>query len=195
MNKTITISREYGSGGREIRRMLAERLDIPFYDRKMVEMAAAEAGLSVDVVRKKEERRPGTFDYSNYLLNCGDPIVDRIFFAQSGVIRRLAEQGPCIIVGRCADYMLRDHPQCLNLFIHAPIELRVRRVAERMGCSAEEAKEAATTADKNRAAYHWHYARATWGRASNYHLCIDSSIGYEETAETIMQLIRLTDKI
>lgn len=194
MNKTITISREYGSGGLETGMMLAKRLGIPLYDRKMVEMAAAEAGLSANVVDDKEEKCPGAFDYRAYLLNCGRPVADRVFFAQSDVIRKLAGQGQCVIVGRCADYVLRDHHECLNIFIHSPLELRVNRVAGRMGCSLEEAREATTTADKNRAAYHWHYARTAWGRAANYHLSIDSSIGLDETVGMIMQLISLTDK-
>lgn len=132
MNKTITISREYGSGGLATGMMLAKRLGIPLYDRKMVEMAAAEAGLSANVVDDKEEKYPGAFDYRAYLLNCGRPVADRVFFAQSDVIRKLAGQGPCVIVGRCADYVLRDHHECLNIFIHSPLELRVNRVAGRI---------------------------------------------------------------
>lgn len=194
MKKIITISREYGSGGREIGQALAERFGIPFYDKDVAVLSAVQSGLSPEVVEQSEDRVPGGLSYKSYLQGQGIPISDRVFFAQSEIIRTLAAQGPCVIVGRCADYVLRDCHGCIHLFIHAPLESRVRRIVSREHCSEARARERIATVDKNRAAYHDHYAHEKWGYASGYNFTIDSSVGIGKVVDIIAVLVKQIQK-
>lgn len=194
MKKIITISREYGSGGREIGQALAERFGIPFYGKDVAVLSAVQSGLSPEMVEQSEDRVPGGLSYKSYLQGQGIPISDRVFFAQSEIIRTLAAQGPCVIVGRCADYVLRDCPDCIHLFIHAPLESRVRRIVSREHCSEPRAKERIATVDKNRAAYHDHYAHGKWGYASGYNFTIDSSVGIGKVVDIIAVLVKQIQK-
>ncbi len=125
----ITVGREYGSGGRLIAQKAAEALGIPFFDRSIINMAAEETGLSADFIRRTEQQKTSSFLYNLYMSTQSLPVNDQVFIAQSEVIRRVAAEGPCIIVGRCADYVLRNQSDvdALNLFIHAPMEERIRR--------------------------------------------------------------------
>ncbi len=188
-HRIITISREYGSGGREIGQSLAARLGFSFYDKNVAELSAVQSGLSADFILKSEDDVPGSLSYRSYLAGNNIPLPDRIFMAQSDVIRRLAVQGPCVIVGRCADYVLRDFPGCFHLFVHAPLEERVRRVMQRNGCTEAQAEELIRTTDRNRAAYHDHYAQGRWGYASNYRFSIDSSVGIDRTVDIILYIL------
>ena len=128
----ITVGREYGSGGRLIAQKAAEALGIPFFDRSIINMAAEETGLSADFIRRTEQQKTSSFLYNLYMSTQSLPVNAQVFIAQSEVIRRVAAEGPCIIVGRCADYVLRNQSgvDALNLFIHAPMEERIRRVRE-----------------------------------------------------------------
>lgn len=191
--KIITISREYGSGGRDIGRLLAARLGIPFYDKNMAALSAARSGLSSDFIEQSEERVSGWPDHRAYLSSHDMPLPDRVFFAQSEVIRLLAARGSCVIVGRCADYVLRDMPECTHLFIHAPLEERVRRIVRRTGCTASQAERRILAADKSRATYHDRYARGSWGHASNYHFAIDTSIGTGPAVDIIMHVLAVME--
>lgn len=187
MNKVITISRQYGSGGREIGQKLAELFQIPFYDNELITRAAKESGFAEAAFERAEEKATNSllysiamgmsaygnqdFGFSNLSLD------DRIFLAQSNVIRKVAEEGPCIIVGRCADYILRENPNVVNIFICADIAYRTNRAIELYNLPKEKATENVTKYDKRRANYYNYHASEKWGNVNNYHLSIRSDFG------------------
>ena len=129
MNKlpVITISREYGSGGRAIGERVAKELGVPFYDKQLILMAAKESGLSEEYIKKTEQMKSTSFLYGLYMGAQQLPMNDQIFLVQSKIIRKLADEGPCVIVGRCADYILREREDLLSVFVHAPVEFRAQR--------------------------------------------------------------------
>ncbi|MDR2809740.1 MAG: cytidylate kinase-like family protein [Tannerellaceae bacterium] len=188
----LTIGRQFGSGGRIIGMKLSEALNISFYDKELITLAAHESGLCREVFEKADEKTsaglshafslgmpyPGGVytPYADILSNEG------LFKIQSDVIRSLAETESCVIVGRCADYILRDNPACISFFIHDKLPNRIRRIAERLPCSAEQSKELIMKTDKSRAAYYDYYTNKTWGMSSSYSFSIDASVlGIEET--------------
>ena len=199
MKRTIiTISREYGSGGRLIGKKLAELLEIPFYDRELIALAAKKSGLREEIFEHADERTSGSFLYSIALGMCPSaipldnldnmPLSDRAFFIQSDVIRDIAKQGSCVIVGRCADYILREDPDAVHVFIHAPIEARVERATTLYALEAHKARAAVQRMDKRRSAYHEYYAGERFGDADLYDLSFDSS---KLDIDRCAQLIRL----
>ncbi len=188
----ITVGREYGSGGRLIAQKAAEALGIPFFDRSIINMAAEETGLSADFIRRTEQQKTSSFLYNLYMSTQSLPVNDQVFIAQSEVIRRVAAEGPCIIVGRCADYVLRSQSgvDALNLFIHAPMEARIRRVREEYKVQAPDMRLYILKQDKNRAAYYEHFTDGQWGKAQNYHLAVSSSLGLETIVRLLADLMR-----
>ena len=188
----ITVGREYGSGGRLIAQKAAEALGIPFFDRSIINMAAEETGLSADFIRRTEQQKTSSFLYNLYMSTQSLPVNDQVFIAQSEVIRRVAAEGPCIIVGRCADYVLRNQSDvdALNLFIHAPMEERIRRVREEYKVQAPDLRLYILKQDKNRAAYYEHFTDGRWGKAQNYHLAVSSGLGLETIVRLLTDLMR-----
>lgn len=188
----ITVGREYGSGGRLIAQKAAEALGIPFFDRSIINMAAEETGLSADFIRRTEQQKTSSFLYNLYMSTQSLPVNDQVFIAQSEVIRRVAAEGPCIIVGRCADYVLRSQSgvDALNLFIHAPMEARIRRVREEYKVQAPDMRLYILKQDKNRAAYYEHFTDGQWGKAQNYHLAVSSGLGLETIVRLLTDLMR-----
>ena len=188
----ITVGREYGSGGRLIAQKAAEALGIPFFDRSIINMAAEETGLSADFIRRTEQQKTSSFLYNLYMSTQSLPVNDQDFIAQSEVIRRVAAEGPCIIVGRCADYVLRNQSgvDALNLFIHAPMEERIRRVREEYKVQAPDLRLYILKQDKNRAAYYEHFTDGQWGKAQNYHLAVSSGLGLETIVRLLTDLMR-----
>ncbi|MDR2139164.1 MAG: cytidylate kinase-like family protein [Tannerella sp.] len=194
MNQTmiLTIGRQFGSGGRIIGKKLAEAFGIAYYDKELFLLAARESGLCHDVFEKVDEKAADCLEhvFSRGLSWMGmyTPQLDilsceGLFKIQSDAIRKLAETESCVIVGRCADYILRDHPNCISFFIHSTLESRIQRVVERQQMSVEQAKEFILKTDKSRAAYYDYFTNKTWGKASSYHLSIDASVlGIEDTA-------------
>lgn len=185
---TITIGRQFGSGGRQVGQALAAALGIEYYDKELLLEAAKHAGMSPELFESKDEKAPSFFSglisyggmsgYGTYALFQGSTSIsdDAIYRAQSDVIRSLADRSSCVIVGRSADYVLRDRKNVIRLFIHAPIEERVRRIMSRMdAASPEQARQIAEKNDKIRAAYYNFYTDKRWGQASSYDLTIDSS--------------------
>ncbi len=183
----INIGRQLGSGGREIGVKLAKELGIAFYDKELIELASQESGLCKEFFEKADEKASqsligglfgtrfpfiteGSMPYSNCLSN------DALFKIQSDVIRRLAEEHSCLFVGRCADYILRDNPRCVNVFISASMADRIQRIMTRRNISKDEAEELIEKMDKRRSTYYNYYSYNTWGAAATYHLCIDSSV-------------------
>ena len=194
----ITVGRQYGSGGREIGTMLAEKLGFAYYDDLLLKEAAKESGLCEELFRSFDER-PKSFLYSvamdpySFSMNHVTPkgsIEQQIYLATYDTIKKLAEKGSCVLIGRCADYALKDRDDVINLFITAPLENRIARVARRNGISEDEARERIKKIDKSRASYYNYYSSKDWGDAKSYDLCIDSSLlGIEGTVELLEKLI------
>lgn len=186
-NRIITISREFGSGGRTIGRKVAEKLGIPCYDAELIQKIAQESGFDADYIREAGEYTPGGF-LSSALSNrsFGPTNEDYLWKIQYNVISDLAEKGSCVIVGRCADYILKDKADCLTVFIHADMALRANRIVSVYGQREESPEERLKDKDKRRAAYHRFYTNMKWGQAKNYHLCLDSGVlGIDKCVETI----------
>ena len=201
-NTIITIGRQFGSGGREIGRKLAERLGIPFYDKELLTHAAQASGLSQEVMAYFDEQPTNSLLYSlstgvysmgevgvaNYNL----PVNQQVFQAQFDAIRALAENGSCVIVGRCADYVLEKHPQLVNVFVCADLQARMERVAEYDKISLADAKSRIAKSDKKRASYYNFYSGKKWGVASTYDLCVNSSmVGYDNAVEIIARFAEM----
>jgi len=193
----ITIGRQLGSGGRIIGEKLAAQLGISFYDKELIQIASQESGLSKELFEQADEKKSysvfgGLFGlrgtiaeehFSTYYLN-----NETLFKIQSDVIRKLAEKGSCLFVGRCADYVLGDNPRCLNIFICADMNDRVMRIAELQKMTAEKARDYIEKADKKRAGYYNYFSNKEWGVAGTYHLCVNSSVlGINETVSLIHQ--------
>ena len=189
-NRIITISREFGSGGRTIGKMVAEKLGIPCYDAEIIQKMADETGFAPDYVKEAGEYSPGSFlsaAFSNRMF--GPTNEDILWQHQYRVITELAEKGPCVIVGRCADYILEDKADCLKVFIHADLEFRTKRIVEVYGERAESPEERIKDKDKRRAAYHRFYTNMKWGYAQNYDLTLNSGVlGIDNCVDIITKL-------
>lgn len=180
MNTIITIAREFGSGGRYVAQQLAQKLDIPFLDKQLIALAAQETGLSPEFIENTEERQKTTsLLYNLYFSTQNLPLSDQVFIAQSNILKQKAEQGPCVIVGRCADYVLRNFPNVLNVFIYAPIEARILRVQDVYKEKARDMHAYVRKQDKSRAAYYNHFTTEEWGQAHNYDVCMNSELGVD----------------
>ena len=186
----ITISREYGSGGRSIGRKLADELQIPFYDKEIIALTAQKSGFSEEVIAQAEQNKPQSFLYGLYMTSQALPVNDQVFIVQTRLIREISEKGPCVIVGRCANYVLREHKDCLHVFIHAPVEDRVRRATEVYGVREKNPESLVRREDKRRAAYYSHFTQEKWGHAQSYHMAINSSIGEERVVRLIQLLAK-----
>ena len=198
-NFYINIGRQLGSGGHQIGEMLARNLKVPFYDKELIDIASQKSGLSKELFEQADEKTThsllgGLFGFrssfeeiyiSNYLCN------ETLFGIQSDTILELAKQGTCIFVGRCADYVLRDNKNCINVFINAKMEDRIRRVAGIQKVSENKARDLIEKIDKKRAEYYNYYCRKTWGAAESYHLCINSSVlGIEGTVSFLNNFVQ-----
>lgn len=194
----ITIARQYGSGGREIGEKVAALLSIPCYDRELITMSAQEENISPEIAENADEVAANSLLYtlavgSNpfgaaHLFGYTMPLNDRLFVLQSDLIRRLAKKESCVIVGRCADHVLREHPDRLSVFVYANLEDRRARVASRHDISEGKALDLINKTDRRRASYYNFYTGSKWGRYDNYHLAINSStLGIDETAALIAE--------
>ena len=193
--KIITISRQYGSGGRLIAQRLSEKLGIPFYDRALIEMAAKESGYEAELFEHIGEQHNSNWFYNLSLFGNSTamqdlPLNDKIFLAQASVIRKVADEGSCVIVGRCADYVLRDRKDCVNVFIHSDLTSRIKRATEQYGLSPVKAGDEINKIDKQRATYYRYYSEKKWGRAENYDLSVYSDgIGLEACTDLILSFV------
>ncbi len=195
----ITIGRQYGSGGRRLAKMLSEHYNIPLYDKDLINRVSEETGIAGEFFKKVDEQPSDSF--FSMILNsfsygsscaCDDSVLsgNSLFCMQSKVIRKIASEGDCIFVGRCADYILRDREDVITIFITADFKDRVSRVAEYEEISESAAKEVINKADKTRAAYYDFYTEKKWGVAETYDICINSSkIGLEKCFEMIINII------
>ena len=196
----VSISREFGSGGRLIGKELAARLGIPCYDRTLIRKTAEKSGLSPDFIARAEERARSRLHLSAAPVGSGihsfaahgTPVNHQAFFAQAEVIRELADAGPCVIVGRCSDYVLGERPECLKVFIHGDLPDLVTRCAEEYHISAPNMTDRVKEIDRGRANYYNYYTGFNWGEMRRYDLTINSSVtGIEGAVELIAALVRL----
>jgi len=201
----ITVGRQYGSGGRYVARLLAEKLDIPFYDKELLAEVAKDSGLAKELLEDHDEKNTRSFLFSmmSGTLPMGDtgsmymdmPLNHRIFLAQFDTIRRIASEGPCVFVGRCADYVLRDQKNVLNVFIKADPEERVRRIVEYYGVDPLKAEEMLKKSDKQRASYYNYYATGSWGEVDNYDLVVDTgTLGIAGAVDLIAYCANMMEK-
>lgn len=195
----ITIGRQYGSGGRRLAKMLSEHFNIPLYDKDLINRVSEETGIAGEFFKKVDEQPSDSFlsmflSGFSYCNSCesSDSVLsgNSLFCMQSKVIKKIASEGDCIFVGRCADYILRDRDDVFSVFISAKFKDRVSRVAEYEGISEQEAKEQINKADKTRAAYYDFYTEKKWGKASSYDICLNSSkISLEQCKNIITQIV------
>ena len=197
-SKIITISREFGSGGRTVGHMVAEKLGIPFYDKELVDHIALESGFSPKYIEEHGEHAPGKSAFSYAFSHQSVPGVmnglstaDFLWNVQCGVILQLAEKGPCVIVGRNADYILKDHENCLHVFVHANKEFRADRIVRLYGEAEKSPSVRLAAKDKRRRVNYHHYTGRTWGASHNYDICLDSSkLGIEACVDVIVSLAK-----
>ena len=185
MRSIVTISREFGSGGREIGKKLADKLNVPFYDKELLEMASKESGIARELFVKNDESYTNSFLYSLVMgtypvspdgrLNPELPLNHKIFLAQFETIKKLAEKGPCVIVGRCADYVLKEEPNVIDFFISGNMYEKKKRILERYDIEKPKVEDFIRKTDKRRASYYNYYTDMKWGDARNFDLCINSS--------------------
>ena len=180
----ITISREYGSGGRAIGEKVAEALNIPFYDNDRIYEMAKESGAE-EMIRKTERMKATSFLYGLYMNATQQPTKDDLFELQSQVIQKVAEEGPCVIVGRCADYILRDRDDLLSVFIHAPLEFRVERARTAYQIDTDNIEAHVKKQDRNRANFYNHITDRKWGDANSFHFAMSSVYGIDFSAEVL----------
>ena len=205
MKKIITISRQYGSGGREVGEKLAKKLQIPFYDNEIIDRATKASGFSHAAFENPEKKATnsllysiamgmnsyGTYDMGFTQLS----LDDRIYLAQADVIRKMAAEGSCIIVGRCADYILKDEKDIVNIFLWASLDYRVKRAIALENIEVEKAKETVLKNDKRRANYYSYHATSNWGKADNYHMSLGmDKITIEDAVDCIAEYVTRSQK-
>ena len=199
-NYVISISREFGSGGRLIGKQLAARLGIPCYDRTIIRKTVEKSGLSHDFIARAEERARSRFHLSvmpigmsshNITTSQATSVSHQAFFAQAEVLRELADQGPCVIVGRCSDYVLGDRPGCLRVFVHADMEHRVERCLKDYEIQSSDMERHITLMDKGRANYYNYYTGYNWGDMRRYDLTLNSStVGIDGAVDLIIATLQ-----
>ena len=188
----ISIGRQYGSGGREIGRKLAEVFGIDFYDKELITLVAKQSGYSEEVLKENDENHNGSFLYSLVMgtYSGGDslPLNHKLFIAQFDTIKKLAAEKSCVIIGRCADYALADNPECINVLIHAEIEDRIKWISKRLNITENKAKDTIQKKDKQRASYYNYYTSKKWGDSKSYDLCLDSAkLGIDGCVDMILK--------
>ena len=200
----ITIGRQFGSGGRYVGRLLAEKLGIPFYDKELLSEAAKNSGICEEIFEEHDEKPTRSLLFSlatgmQHHMGTGSfymdmPLNHRIFLAQFDAIRKLAEEGSCVIVGRCADYVLREDPDTVSIFVKADMPSKIARAVKYYGVEEDKAEERIRKADKQRASYYNYYATATWGDVENYDLVVDTgALGVEGAVELIAKFLELRE--
>lgn len=186
----ITLGREYASGGSEIAQRAAEKLKYPLYNKEIITMAAKRSGLTEEAIAASENQRSGSLIYNLYMMGNTMPLADQVYILQSNVVRELADGGPCLILGRCGDYVLRDRPNVLRVFVFAPLEQRIANAKARPDAKDQADRLWETTIakhDRARASYYNYYTENRWGEAKNYDLCLNAALGVDLCAEMIVQ--------
>lgn len=200
MGRTIyTIGREFGSGGKQIGEKIAERLGIPLYDKELLQKAAKDSGFCEEIFENHDEKPTNSFLYSLVMdtYSAGNysaapfldmPLNHKVFLAQFDSIKKIAEEGSCVIVGRCADYALAGNPDVVNVFIRADLEDRIKWISKRMNITESKAKDMAAKKDKQRSSYYNYYTSKKWGDSRSYDLCLNTSkLSLDECVELIIK--------
>lgn len=204
-NTIITIARQYGSGGHDIGEKLAEELKIPFYDKELLERAAKDSGFCQEIFENYDEKPTNSFLYSlvmdTYSMGHSTaafaemPLNHKIFLAQFNAIKDIAKEGPCVIVGRCADYALADFPNVVNVYLYADMQSRIARIARRHDVTDAKAKDLIQKTDKGRASYYNYYTNKKWGEATGYDLCLNTaSLGIDGSIHMIREFVACKER-
>lgn len=206
-NKIYTIGREFGSGGKQVGEKLAERLGIKLYDKELLQQAAKDSGFCEEIFENHDEKPTNSFLYSlvmdTYSVSgySAAPFLDmplnhKVFLAQFETIKKLAEQESCVIVGRCADYALAENPDCINVFIHADMDFRIRNICKKLDVTDNKARDIINKTDKQRASYYNYYTSKKWGDAKSYNLSLDAGkLGIDNCVEMILKYRELMDNM
>ena len=205
MQTVITIGRQYGSAGHEIGEKVAKYFGIPFYDKSILTRAAKDSGFCEEMIKNHDERPTNSFLYNlvmdtysfgyNTSTFVDMPISHKVFLAQFDTVKKIADEGPCVIVGRCADYALSDYDNVLKLFIYGNDEDRCKRLMNRFKLEEKEATDLMNKTDKKRSSYYNYYSSKKWGHAESYDLCINSSLlGIDKTVNLIVQAVEEFEK-
>ena len=204
-NKIYTIGREFGSGGREIGEKLAAKLGIKLYDKELLQQAAKDSGFCEEIFENHDEKPTNSFLYSlvmdTYSVSgySAAPFLDmplnhKVFLAQFETIKKIAEKESCVIVGRCADYALSDNPNCINVFIHADLDVRIKNVSRNLNITENKARDIINKTDKQRASYYNYYTSKKWGDSKSYNLSLDAGkLGTDNCVEMILKFRELMD--
>ena len=193
----ITMAREYASGGSEIAQAVADKLGIPLYNKELITLAAKKSGLTEEAIAASENQRSGSLIYSLYMMGNTMPLADQVYILQSNVIKELAAEGPCVILGRCGDYVLRERKDVLRVFVYAPKEWRLEYAKTNPLVKAKDAKgikEEVEKTDRNRSAYYNYYTQNRWGDAHNYDLAINAALGRETCVKMILDAAAAKEK-
>ena len=205
MKTIITIGRQYGSAGHQIGKALADELGIQYYDKELLERAAKDSGMCEELFENHDEKPTNSFLYSLVMdtysfgyaaSSLADmPLNQKVFLAQFDAIKKIAKEGPCVMIGRCADYALAEDPNCLSVFIHADLQFRIRRIAAKYDLTDAKAKDRIVKTDKRRASYYNYYTSKKWGDIDSYHLSFDSGLlGVDGTVEMIKKAVEWKEK-
>ena len=204
-NKIYTIGREFGSGGREVGEKLAAKLGIKLYDKELLQQAAKDSGFCEEIFENHDEKPTNSFLYSlvmdTYSVSgySAAPFLDmplnhKVFLAQFETIKKIAEKESCVIVGRCADYALSDNPDCINIFIHADLDVRIKNVSRNLNITENKARDIINKTDKQRASYYNYYTSKKWGDSKSYNLSLDAGkLGTDNCVEMILKVRELLD--
>ena len=204
-NKIYTIGREFGSGGREVGEKLAAKLGIKLYDKELLQQAAKDSGFCEEIFENHDEKPTNSFLYSlvmdTYSVSgySAAPFLDmplnhKVFLAQFETIKKIAEKESCVIVGRCADYALSDNPDCINIFIHADLDVRIKNVSRNLNITENKARDIINKTDKQRASYYNYYTSKKWGDSKSYNLSFDAGkLGTDNCVEMILKFRELMD--
>ena len=204
-NKIYTIGREFGSGGREVGEKLAAKLGIKLYDKELLQQAAKDSGFCEEIFENYDEKPTNSFLYSlvmdTYSVSgySAAPFLDmplnhKVFLAQFETIKKIAEKESCVIVGRCADYALSDNPDCINIFIHADLDVRIKNVSRNLNITENKARDIINKTDKQRASYYNYYTSKKWGDSKSYNLSLDAGkLGTDNCVEMILKFRELMD--
>ena len=193
----ITMAREYASGGSEIAQAVADKLGIPLYNKELITLAAKKSGLTEEAIAASENQRSGSLIYSLYMMGNTMPLADQVYILQSNVIKELAAQGPCVILGRCGDYVLRERKDVLRVFVYAPKDWRLEYAKTNPLVKAKDAKgikDELEKTDRNRSAYYNYYTQNRWGDAHNYDLAINAALGRETCVKMILDAAAAKEK-
>ncbi len=200
----ITIGRQYGSAGRYIGQEIAKYFGIKYYDKELLEHAANQSGICKELFENHDEKPTNSFLYSlvmdTYSFGYSSagftdmPLNHKVFLAQFDAIKHLAEEGPCVMVGRCADYALAENKDCFSVFVHADMEHRIARITKLYNKSEKQARDMINKTDKSRASYYNYYTNKKWGAAESYDLCVNSGcLGYDGAIRTIIEAVKIFD--